>query len=119
LDAVPRETRDDPICTFLLRRNKPLNKLIFMREKRRGAAHFGSAFLTSEASGFRSTGQGLAFRRDLGVRFPDEAPDDLHTRGYVRVRPAQIVQLLQGINVHSDGNNVFHSGFHSGCSSSC
>ena len=45
---------------------------------------------------------------DLGVRLPDEAADDLDARGHIGMRPAQIVELFQSVDVHTDANDVFH-----------
>jgi hypothetical protein len=47
---------------------------------------------------------------DFRVCVPDQALNDLRAVRHVRVGAAQVVQLLQRIDIESDGNNVFHFG---------
>ena len=45
---------------------------------------------------------------DLGVGLPDKALYDLHARGDIGMCAAQIIQLLESVGIHADGNDVVH-----------
>jgi hypothetical protein len=42
------------------------------------------------------------------VSIPNQALNDIGPRRYRRVGPAEIVQLLQGVDVHSDRDCMIH-----------
>ena len=50
------------------------------------------------------------FHGDLSVRLPDQAFDHLHARRHVGVRAAQVIELLQGIGIHADRNDMVPRG---------
>jgi len=90
-----------------------LKFLCLIREKKEGAAkvwqRLSVCYRVLGGDYGRSASQSLRLGSNLGVGRPDEAADDLDARGDVGVRAAQVVQLLQGIDVHSDRYNVFHA----------
>jgi hypothetical protein len=79
--------------------------VIEINRNKKGAAIAGDASLLEIAAGLFGGGLRL---NDLGVSVPNQPANDLDARGHIGMRPAQVVQLLQGVDVHADVNDVFH-----------